>query len=501
MSQKNIPIYSAQVHCKWVDQAGMSIIEVIIAMALFAIVAAVGLATVAGGFTTNRLGSEHTQATVFAQTGIEAARSIRNQGWESDFIATACGAGCGLSTAGGSWQWSGSNNTLGPFTRTVRVEDVQRDGSGVIVTNGGTDDPDTKRVISTVTWDFSPARNNTVELATYLTYFRQLIPPPVGDWTAPSFAGAYNASGSDDMVKVATQGNYAYLVRNAGNPRFIVADISSPASPALVGSLALASSNPIDVFVSGEYAYLVGTQNNNEFNVINIANPAAPTLVGNFNTTGNADANGVYVVGTTAYVVTSSSGSPEFYIVNISNPAAISLIGSLNLAGTAREVVVHGTYAYIASTDNAQELQVVDISNPASPTLAATLNLATNNDALTVAYVDNHVYIGQGTSLRVVNVTNPASPTLAASLTLSGTVYDVALDAADSNQFLFAATSNSATEFRVVAISNPASPSIAATINITGNSPLRGVSYSQTLDVVAAVSNSNSQELILITPN
>jgi hypothetical protein len=64
---------------------------------------------------------------------------------------------------------------LGKFNRTITVTDVQRDGANNIVASGGINDPDTKKVTSRVNWNFSPSRNNTVSLSTYLTNFRKAI--------------------------------------------------------------------------------------------------------------------------------------------------------------------------------------------------------------------------------------------------------------------------------------------------------------------------------------
>ena len=157
------------------NNLGFGIIEIIVAMALFVTVAVTGIVTVIGSFSANRLGDEQTKATVFAQSGLEAVRSIKNQGWASPLLTTNCTVGCGLGLNGSSWSWSGTNNTLDKFTRVITVSDVQRDLTGTIVVSGGINDSDTKKVNSTVTWNFTPTRNNTVSLSTYLTNFRKAI--------------------------------------------------------------------------------------------------------------------------------------------------------------------------------------------------------------------------------------------------------------------------------------------------------------------------------------
>jgi prepilin-type N-terminal cleavage/methylation domain-containing protein len=160
--------------------SGFGLIETIVAMSIFSIIAATGMSTVLHSYTINRLASDETEATLMAQEGIDAVRSIKNQGWNNPFIsdalANACDTGCGVTAAGGSWEFQTGADTADAYTRTILVEDVLRDGSGTIVTSGGTLDPDTKKITSTVTWDFSPTRNNTVEVVTYLSRFTKIIP-------------------------------------------------------------------------------------------------------------------------------------------------------------------------------------------------------------------------------------------------------------------------------------------------------------------------------------
>lgn len=153
--------------------AGFGIIEIIVAMAIFVIIAVSGVSTVVHTFTINRLGKEETKAVLYSQEGIEAARSIKNQAWSNLVVGTY-----GLDNSGGSWAFSGSSDTLGEFTRTVAISEVQRGGGGCgdIVESGGTVDPDTFKVLSEVTWDFTPARPNSVGLTSYLANWKKSLP-------------------------------------------------------------------------------------------------------------------------------------------------------------------------------------------------------------------------------------------------------------------------------------------------------------------------------------
>lgn len=146
-------------------------IEIVIASAVF-ILFATGIAqAVIGGFGSNRRAEELTIATQFASEGVEAMRSIRNQGY-SNLVNTA---GTGAAQSSGVWTFSGANNQYGPsnkYTRVLTVGDVQRDGSGNIVSSGGSVDPSSKKVISTVSWNSSSPLPETVVFGTYLTDYR-----------------------------------------------------------------------------------------------------------------------------------------------------------------------------------------------------------------------------------------------------------------------------------------------------------------------------------------
>lgn len=161
---------------------GISVVEVILAVALFMTFATGAIVLVLQGYGSNALGSEETVASQFATEGIEAVRSIKNQNFAN--LATCgvnCTTGTGITKTAGVWVFSGTNNILTSgktYTRVIKVENVQRDASppnGNIVTTGGTLDPDSKKVTSTVTWSASPSRSNTITLTSYLSDWRKPI--------------------------------------------------------------------------------------------------------------------------------------------------------------------------------------------------------------------------------------------------------------------------------------------------------------------------------------
>lgn len=159
-------------------QHGFSVIELILTSAIFLIFSGGIIFVVLHGFDLNRLSEEETIANQYASEGIEAVRSIKNQNFSS--LANAASTGI-IRNGSNVWAFSGTNNINGKYTRTLAIASVNRDGSGNIVSSGGTTDPDTKKVTSTVSWNAGPTRNNSVILTTYLTNWRAAITASVGE--------------------------------------------------------------------------------------------------------------------------------------------------------------------------------------------------------------------------------------------------------------------------------------------------------------------------------
>lgn len=150
------------------QERGFGLIEIIVAVGIFAVVAVTGLTTVLHSFSINRLGEEQTQAANYANQGLEAVRAIRKNSWTSLVDGTY-----GTSTSA-PWTFAGTSNTQGKMTRTISITTGNRDGGGNIAETG-TADPNLKKVISTVTWSFGPNRNNSVVSTEYLTNFTKTI--------------------------------------------------------------------------------------------------------------------------------------------------------------------------------------------------------------------------------------------------------------------------------------------------------------------------------------
>jgi hypothetical protein len=171
------------IHFQYPELSGFSVVEVILAAAIFLIFSGASIVLVLQGFDTNRTATEIIVANQYAIEGIEAVRSIRNQSY-ANLIATA-GTGLARVASGPAfvWAFSGTQNQFGPnnmYTRVISISSVYRDSitpNGNIVNHltypgGGTLDPNTMKATATVTWNVSPTRHDSVVQTTYFTNWR-----------------------------------------------------------------------------------------------------------------------------------------------------------------------------------------------------------------------------------------------------------------------------------------------------------------------------------------
>jgi len=151
--------------------AGFGLLEVIVAVGIWTILASAGVMMTTGSLRINTQSTDNDQAVLLASEGLDAARTIKKIGWATPFLGTSCVTGCGVATVSATWGFAGTTDLIGKYTRQLFVTPVNRDGSGNIVTTGGTVDPDTYKVESKVTWQRTPVVTGTVSLVSYLANY------------------------------------------------------------------------------------------------------------------------------------------------------------------------------------------------------------------------------------------------------------------------------------------------------------------------------------------
>ncbi len=144
------------------NKKGIVVVEILIVIGIIAIVVSSLLGVVVFSLKLSASVKETTIADALAREAVEVTRSIRDSDWNK-----ITNGNHGLTNTGGYWDFSGTENIINGFTRAILIEDVQRDNNNNIVESGGTNDPDTKKVTVTVSWE-----NRKVEIITYFTNWR-----------------------------------------------------------------------------------------------------------------------------------------------------------------------------------------------------------------------------------------------------------------------------------------------------------------------------------------
>ena len=137
---------------KRITQHGFFLIEVVVAASVITAVLLLLLGAIQNSVEASQRSLERTQVSYLLEEGAEAVRAIRDNNWNTISSLTT-NTTYYLSWSGSAWSITTSPNTIDAFTRTVVFSPVSRDVNQDIVSTGGTDDPGTKKVVLTVTWN------------------------------------------------------------------------------------------------------------------------------------------------------------------------------------------------------------------------------------------------------------------------------------------------------------------------------------------------------------
>lgn len=167
--------------CSSHKQQGQTLMESIIALAIFSLIAAALASLLLGGSSGSLEGSERTHADALAQEGLEAVRSIRDRGWNELAYSAS-----GVSAVGGEWvlDGEGTSDSEPPFTRQILKTAVCRSAGGdITICPGAATDPDTFYITSRVTWQSSGGASLTHSRSSYITNWDSKL------WTQTDWAG------------------------------------------------------------------------------------------------------------------------------------------------------------------------------------------------------------------------------------------------------------------------------------------------------------------------
>ena len=224
----------------------------------------------------------------------------------------------------------------------------------------------------------------------------------ISDPASPEVVGnldfAYNLS---DLTAA-----YGYVLVAAGD--FFVVDVSTPSLPHIEGSLGLLYTSYIDV--SGHYAYLTYSFPLG-LHIVDMSVPSSPAETGLIEILFDGHFTDVVVAGEYAYLPWANQfGSPPsgLKVIDVHDPSAPFEAGSIDFSNDwVGGFAVHGGYAYLGTLDG---FRVIDVSTPTVPVEVGFVNMPTLMPGeTTVAGGLAWVACWEG-GLRVMDLKDPLSP-------------------------------------------------------------------------------------------
>lgn len=465
---------------------GFSIVEVMLAVGIFAIFS-VGIfylsaETITRGANVN-LGTE---ALYYAQEGIEAVRSIRDR----NFLFLVSGD-YGLDYQEGEWDFvSAPEDIDGFYERTITIEDVYRDELGNIKACDYEYDPDMKKVLVSVTWTQGGVVPRSVGLEAYLANWRGddtldttcadfnqgvysgietlvAVEPPVDNCeirispveTPSNFMVSVGIGKHSDDVEV--RGNYAFVAVDDSDKGLYSIDVSNKEHPAIADYLDIGGKGRY-LEVDGDYIYLGTDDYHDELVVVNASNPENLSKI----TSRRLDSWGTQprVLGDYLYMGadTHDEALSVFDISSRDNP---QFVDEFEFEERVYGIGFYGNYLFLALCGHHKGFIVMDNTDPHNMFEITSFDTNQKAKALIVKYPV--VYLGidnDNGSLKVVDISDPTDPEIIKTVDVGDEIRDLTI----LGNYLYAAVDETHAGLAALNISDPFNPYLAYTLDVGG---------------------------------
>lgn len=437
---------------KYEQQFGQSLVEILVAIGVFLVVAGSVIGVISGG---QDLLSDTLQAThsaEYAVEGLEATRAIRDADWG----ALTDGAH-GVTLTGGSWQFSGASDARDIYTRTITVATL---------------DPNTKIATTTITWSTDPLRPQRIEAVQKLTAWQTASPTLCslsGDWANARVIGSADlgAGRSGTDVEVATSTVYISSTASDSSKKDLsIYNTSNPASPQLLGQINVGGGINEFAYHDG-YIFAVSSDDSEEFKVIDVRNPAAPVEIEDMNLGGTGNANTITYWKNHVFIGRSySSTYDEFVIIDVTNPANPLIAAELDMSASILKMYAFNDRLYYSYYNLTQDVGLRDISNPPAAPFITSWDIGVDDTYGMYAGGDESAFMmgtDWGHTVKYIDMTNITAPVIIKSTDVGGRAWDVY----SSGPWAVAGTDNSNAEFQVLDISVPSNMHVVKTLNLS----------------------------------
>lgn len=492
-----------------IKQKGMSLIEIVFAIMIFAIFSICIFYVSLDNLRKNSNIEMDSSALMYAQEGIEAVRNVRNK----NYLLLENGS-YGLKQTEEGWELTEEEENIdGFYSRIITIEDIYRDDNGNI-SDSGEIDPDTKKITSEVSWHPNQILPKSKILTTYLSNW------PGKEWittTCTEFTeGAYidtmvvptsvppidncalqlmtneapgNYFGKTDIKDYANDidvdGDYLYIASHAASKGLSIIDISDIKNIHEETTLNIGNSGYF-VTKEGNYLYMGVKDGYNGLAIIDVSDPSKPVKVSQANLQGDYG-NRMAVSGNLLFAPIEKY-RPSLFIFDISDKTRPAVLSQMAFGHKAHTVTVINDALIYAGLENDHDgIRIVNITNPRVPAEVGKWDdYFEDKDVNSIILNGIFAYVGTEDSinqLKVLNISDPLRPELIKTLDVGGDIHDLVI----SKNYLYAAVDKSSAGLAAINITNPADPKIAYIQNITGKA--RGIDADENYVYIALARN------------
>jgi PKD repeat protein len=273
-------------------------------------------------------------------------------------------------------------------------------------------------------WPYAPVQTVSAAGTTaYLGSDSTLVVLDVSNPASPAVLGSLALPGS--VKKIAVSGAFAYVA--AGGAGLLIINVSDPTHPTEVGHL---DGPAYDVALSGNRVFLAA----GDLRIYDGSNPEALILLGTW-TTGDYSFQIVATSGDFAYVVPgpASDSVAPLAVVRVSDPAHPVQVGTFIFGGLDQpvptDIAVAGNLALVAETaiGGLGGMAILDISNPPAAGWLGSYQ-EVGGQGLAVAASGGFAFLAEGNrGLRIIDIADPHNPVPIASVPTADTAIDAAV--------------------------------------------------------------------------
>ncbi len=468
------------------DKKGFSLIETLLAITIFAIISIGVFHTAMEVMQRDAKIELQSMATAYAQEGIEAMRNIRDR----NYLLVTNGDH-GLGRENGAWvRIPAPENIDDFFYRTIVVSDVFRDENGNIAENG-TFDADTKRIVSTVEWNWRGFLPQSVSLKTYLSNWpgqdliqtdceeleqgeyeattkEEIEGPPqencgikldIEEEESTFFASTDIGNHARDVY---LDGNIAYVANNSSREGVTAIDVTDRDNPVVLDGMDVGKKG-LALKKDGNYLYVAVEDRRNGLAILNVSNPSNMSIVSQLNFGeygGKMDIKDDYL-----YISSNDRRGESLKIIDISDKSNPEIVNEMGFDSVVSAINIRGNYAYIGLDRDINSFNVFDVSDPANPLHIAELDVGeqVNNIELN----GFHAFVGiedTGESLKVINIADPENPSLVTSLDAGAEIEALS----SHGNYLYVALDDQNAGMGAINIANPTVPYLVYNYDVTG---------------------------------